>query len=486
MGEEARSGGGRPQAQTRRLVALGAGLYWAAFLVMYTHGETSASTSQFFVLLPLASTSPRSFAFYFVMIAVLAAATVGARRLSSSGGLRLLAAGSIVGAVAQLGVLWVPAASAGAAAIALSAVYGAGNACTILFWGLNFTCLEKHDAEWTTTTALSIALAFYLVLSALPLNASATTTLAFVMVIISSIPYLAGRYQLVPAHREDSSPSRKVLAPFYASRAVYGLCFGAVSFLCVSVAADAAVSAVFSLVAFALLAAYCLHRIRSSRTDLALLRLAPLIACCLIAWPFVPESTFDALTTTCAVAFIWMGWSILHSVQLSAMKEAAGLGDCALSFSEKLVFVLFTALGKDALALCSLAFPTIGGDHQATISAILVVLALTTIAFCYQLSRVVDTKEAARVVDNAIALNEQRNEPVLEKIAADFGLTAREADVMRLLAKGYSRSSICEELCISEGTVRTHVMHIYKKMDIHSRDELLDLVERTTRDYVAR
>ena len=37
-------------------------------------------------------------------------------------------------------------------------------------------------------------------------------------------------------------------------------------------------------------------------------------------------------------------------------------------------------------------------------------------------------------------------------------------------------ASIAEELFISENTVRTHCKHIYSKLDIHSRQELSDLV----------
>ena len=38
-------------------------------------------------------------------------------------------------------------------------------------------------------------------------------------------------------------------------------------------------------------------------------------------------------------------------------------------------------------------------------------------------------------------------------------------------------SHIMEELVISEGTAKTHLSHVYKKLGIHSRHELLDLVE---------
>lgn len=64
----------------------------------------------------------------------------------------------------------------------------------------------------------------------------------------------------------------------------------------------------------------------------------------------------------------------------------------------------------------------------------------------------------------------------VQRLAADNGLTDREADVLRLLAIGRSRPRIAETLGISESTVGTHVQQIYRKLGVHSRQELLDLL----------
>ncbi len=56
------------------------------------------------------------------------------------------------------------------------------------------------------------------------------------------------------------------------------------------------------------------------------------------------------------------------------------------------------------------------------------------------------------------------------------GLSMREAEVMELIARGNSMAAIAERLIISENTVRTHAKHIYTKLDIHRRQELLDML----------
>jgi len=65
-----------------------------------------------------------------------------------------------------------------------------------------------------------------------------------------------------------------------------------------------------------------------------------------------------------------------------------------------------------------------------------------------------------------------------DRLAAQGGLSPREADVLRLLARGRTTARIQDELHISVNTVNTHVKHVFQKLDVHSRQELLDLVDR--------
>lgn len=50
-------------------------------------------------------------------------------------------------------------------------------------------------------------------------------------------------------------------------------------------------------------------------------------------------------------------------------------------------------------------------------------------------------------------------------------LTARERELLELLVRGYRYREIAEQLFISLDTVRTHIRHIYEKMQVRSRAE---------------
>lgn len=70
----------------------------------------------------------------------------------------------------------------------------------------------------------------------------------------------------------------------------------------------------------------------------------------------------------------------------------------------------------------------------------------------------------------------------IEGLAAEHGLSAREAEALRCLAMGYGSDCMAETMGAKVNTVRVHTHNVYVKLDVHSRGELMKLVD----DAVAR
>lgn len=58
-------------------------------------------------------------------------------------------------------------------------------------------------------------------------------------------------------------------------------------------------------------------------------------------------------------------------------------------------------------------------------------------------------------------------------------LSERQYEVLVLIAQGRSAKYVEQELSISLSTAQTHIRNIYRKVGVHSRQELLDEIEST-------
>jgi len=66
----------------------------------------------------------------------------------------------------------------------------------------------------------------------------------------------------------------------------------------------------------------------------------------------------------------------------------------------------------------------------------------------------------------------------LSGFATDNHLTLAQQRVLVMIAKGYSTSYMEEELVVSRHTIKAHIYAIYRKADVHSRQELIDKIEQ--------
>lgn len=82
-----------------------------------------------------------------------------------------------------------------------------------------------------------------------------------------------------------------------------------------------------------------------------------------------------------------------------------------------------------------------------------------------------EMRQAEQVLDDMVAVQpDDRSEDTTTHTG---GLSAREMDVLRLIAAGLSNAEIAQQLCLSIGTVKIHARHIYDKLDVNSRAQAL-------------
>lgn len=68
--------------------------------------------------------------------------------------------------------------------------------------------------------------------------------------------------------------------------------------------------------------------------------------------------------------------------------------------------------------------------------------------------------------------------PVFEKnerAIRTLGLTSKEFEVLELLAEGGSNREIAEQLFVSTSTIKTHLIHLYQKLNVTRRTQAVQM-----------
>lgn len=68
--------------------------------------------------------------------------------------------------------------------------------------------------------------------------------------------------------------------------------------------------------------------------------------------------------------------------------------------------------------------------------------------------------------------------PKNNSLLLDHGLTKREREIAGFVAEGYRNKAIAQMLSVTERTIKSHLYNIYKKLDIHSRQQLISGFQR--------
>ncbi|MBN2878662.1 MAG: response regulator transcription factor [Clostridia bacterium] len=69
-----------------------------------------------------------------------------------------------------------------------------------------------------------------------------------------------------------------------------------------------------------------------------------------------------------------------------------------------------------------------------------------------------------------------------DSLAGKYDLTERELEVYQLASKGLSNQEISEQLFVSVHTVKTHLQHIFTKLNINTKYQLINFSKENEKD----
>ncbi|MFZ2288633.1 MAG: response regulator transcription factor [Halopseudomonas yangmingensis] len=77
-----------------------------------------------------------------------------------------------------------------------------------------------------------------------------------------------------------------------------------------------------------------------------------------------------------------------------------------------------------------------------------------------------------------VVIGDDSRHRVREHGARELGITPRQLQILDLLAEGLPNKSICQRLCLSEDTVKTHLKAIFGSLGCHNRTECVSIARR--------
>lgn len=349
---------------------------------------------------------------------------------------------------------------------------GLGIGGSMLLWGLWFALMDAKMVVAAVTKTAALAVGMFLALVAL--SAELAIAVGGLLPVLSGVAFLLAPQ--TPSGHVPKMDAGSAKRAFYAKRIAFGLAIGLVGSFVALGRAESVRSGGTSLtgllaaaVAIAVFSGLAISR-KGHALDVKYLPALPLLASGLLLVPFLGADS--RLILQIAYASGWLCWMIMSAIELSAVKIRLGLDETILSFSEKLVvmaaWLTGSLLGQGVIGLTDVVW--------SSFVTIVVIVFAYLVVFAATLSLVGHvTKNEPILVPQGF---KEQLAAACERIAAEHQLTMREQEVLSLLASGRSRPYIEATLHISTGTAKTHILHIYDKMGVHDREQLLDLAQK--------
>jgi DNA-binding CsgD family transcriptional regulator len=201
---------------------------------------------------------------------------------------------------------------------------------------------------------------------------------------------------------------------------------------------------------------------------------------CLYQWVFpilvLAICLFIAGGLNAATASLVLSFCVAFSVDCVFMIIAARLtkkGFCAPAEA----FGVFRGFVQMGCLIAALIAGTVINLQIDPLLPLLVFIFACVIALIAVVYLQEDLKDLVVAPESASALLPAADEEIMKKMAEQFKLSPREVEVLSLLSRGRSVPYMRDVLVISKSTIETHIKHLYAKIDVHSKQELINLFE---------
>lgn len=364
-----------------------------------------------------------------------------------------------------------------ALAVAAVVLGGAGIAVVILLWSELYGCVNPFRVALYYSASMIVAAAIIYVCRGLSIEWLGAVVAVLPVVSLAAV---AAGFRALPADELPVAHPTKFSFPWkiVLLMAVYAFAYGLKessmyqsTFGPHSAFGTVAVAAV---VFFGVIA-------RGGKFDFAVIyRIAlPLMVAAFLILPNVGVLT-QAASDFCTSAS-YTAFSILIMLIMANLCYRYGMSAVWLFGLERGVRALFSVLGRQVEALLgSPEFGLAGSDAVVSGLVIIMVVAATTILFS---ERELSSRWGVAFLGgedasaNTAVVKRQELASRCSDLAKQHGLSPREEEVLLLLAQHKTVGSIERELFIANGTAKTHIRHVYRKLDVHSRDELVEKLE---------
>ena len=367
---------------------------------------------------------------------------------------------------------------------------GVGTASLLLLWAEAYTQIDPFTAKrYSIPGAMATGVFAYLLIVELPQVMGILVT--------ALLPVLSGvclrstcdlRYTdfQVPgrgAGAEGGQMGR--LVRFVLAVSVYCLAAGFMSGRSTSftdVQASGAGAVMFAGIAVLLIAAavVCIAFVKPNGDDVPFRMVVPLMAAGLLLMPFLSAGIPVAVSNVAIMGgyivfeiYVWSQLQIMAAWSSMPPAMVFGIGKSGMNLGLLVGCLLgMFAAGRSTMAALSIA---------TLIVYVFILLGAKGPSSLRQQADGLGDVAGPAAADGPSAAPSRSREDVYalacREVAEEYGLSSRERDVFGMICRGRNLESVAESLGVAQSTVRTHRDHIYQKLGVHNRQEMLDRLE---------